>query len=106
MATKAIDEKYCSSCGAVIMKEAEICPKCGVRQQYVHKGRKDRVTAGVLAILLGTFGVHKFYLGQTGLGVLYLCFFWTGIPSIIGLIEGILYLAKTDEEFDSQHVKS
>ncbi|SFL73415.1 TM2 domain-containing protein [Paenibacillus sp. 1_12] len=65
---------------------------------------KSRTTAGILAILLGSLGVHKFYLGKIGLGVVYLLFFWTGVPGIIGLIEGIQYLTKTDEEFQSKYV--
>ena len=60
---------------------------------------KNRVTAGLLAILLGGLGIHKFYLGKTGTGILYLLFFWTGIPAIIGLIEGIIMLTQSDEEF-------
>ncbi|WP_336136216.1 TM2 domain-containing protein [Natronomonas amylolytica] len=99
------DEQYCSSCGEIIKKEAEICPECGVRQKpSASSGSKDRATAGILAILLGWIGAHKFYLGETGMGILYLCFFWTGIPAIVGLIEGILYLTKTDEEFQRQYV--
>ncbi|MCR8634759.1 MULTISPECIES: TM2 domain-containing protein [Paenibacillus] len=64
---------------------------------------KSKVTAGVLAILVGGLGIHKFYLGKTLLGIVYLLFCWTCIPSIIGLIEGILYLTKTDEEFQQKY---
>ncbi|WP_456277754.1 TM2 domain-containing protein [Bacillus sp. AK128] len=64
---------------------------------------KSRVAAGVLGILLGNFGVHKFYLGKIWMGLLYLVFSWTGIPGIIGLIEGILYLVKTEEEFHAKY---
>lgn len=101
------DEQYCASCGEVIKRRAEICPHCGVRNRSGGGGRasKDRATAGILAILLGSIGAHKFYLGDTGLGVLYLCFFWTGVPAILGLIEGLLYLTKTDEEFQRQYVE-
>jgi TM2 domain-containing membrane protein YozV len=60
---------------------------------------RNRTTAGILAILLGDFGVHKFYLGNTGLGILYLAFCWTLIPGIIGLVEGIQYLTMSDEQF-------
>jgi TM2 domain-containing membrane protein YozV len=49
--------------------------------------RKDEVVGVVLAIFLGSFGAHHFYLKRTGLGILYLCFFWTGIPGFIGFIE-------------------
>lgn len=102
---KKSDEAYCSSCGEVIKKEAEICPKCGVRQKShsSSSGKKNRVTAGILAILLGGIGAHKFYLGDTGMGILYLCFFWTGIPAIVGLIEGIIYLTKSDKEFEAKY---
>jgi len=104
---KGADEKFCSSCGEVIKKEAEICPKCGVRaSKKVYTPQKSKVAAGLLAILLGDFGVHKFYLGQVGIGLLYLCFCWTLIPGIIGLIEGIIYLTKSDEEFDEIYVKN
>jgi len=65
---------------------------------------KSKVTAGILGILVGGFGIHKFYLGKIGMGILYLVFCWTGIPSIVGLIEGILYLTKTEEEFQSKYV--
>lgn len=101
----APDEHYCSSCGEIIKKEAEICPHCGVRQKPAsYNSGKDRVTAGILGILLGGIGAHKFYLGETGLGILYLCFFWTAIPALVGLIEGIIYLSKTDEEFQAKYV--
>lgn len=66
---------------------------------------KSRVTAGVLGILLGGVGAHKFYLGETGMGILYLVFCWTFIPEIVGLIEGIIYLTKSDEEFKAKYVK-
>ena len=78
---------------------------------YTLKGKeqaamKNKVAAGVLAILLGGLGIHKFYLGKLGQGILYLIFSWTGIPSIIGLIEGILYLVQTDEEFNAKYNQS
>lgn len=63
------------------------------------KPRKDKTTAGLLAILLGGIGAHKFYLGKTGQGILYLIFCWTYIPGILGLIEGIKYLTKNERDF-------
>ncbi len=64
-----------------------------------------RVIAGILAILLGPFGVHKFILGYTTQGIIMLaitivtCGIGAAVTSIIGLIEGVVYLTKSDEEF-------
>jgi TM2 domain-containing membrane protein YozV len=49
--------------------------------------RRDEVIGVLLAIFLGTFGIHHFYLGRNGVGTLYLLFSWTGIPSVLGWIE-------------------
>lgn len=55
--------------------------------QHYQAVRRDEVVGILLALFLGGFGVHHFYLRRTGLGILYLCFCWTGIPSLVGLIE-------------------
>jgi TM2 domain-containing membrane protein YozV len=60
---------------------------------------KNRVVAGLFAILLGGLGIHKFYLGQNGTGILYLVFFWTGIPWILGIIDGVILLTMSDQQF-------
>lgn len=60
---------------------------------------KSKVAAGLLAMFLGGVGVHKFYLGKPLMGLLYLLFCWTGIPAIVGFVEGIIYLTKSDEDF-------
>jgi TM2 domain-containing membrane protein YozV len=49
--------------------------------------RRDEVVGILLALFLGTFGVHHFYLRRTGLGILYCVFCWTGITTILGFIE-------------------
>lgn len=64
---------------------------------------KNKVVAGLLAIFLGTFGIHKFYLGKIGVGFLYLIFFWTYIPGILGFIQGIIYLLSNDHNFQVKH---
>jgi len=61
-------------------------PQAIFYQQY-ETVRRDEVVGVLLALFLGTFGIHHFYLRRTGLGILYCCFFWTGITSILGLIE-------------------
>lgn len=55
-------------------------------QQY-ELARRDEVVGVLLALFLGAFGLHHFYLRRTGLGILYCSFFWTGIPSLLGFIE-------------------
>ena len=74
---------------------------------------KSKIAAGLLAIFLGWLGIHKFYLGYTGPGVvlllcgtigLFVFFIPPIIASIIGLIEGIIYLTKPDDEFDQEYV--
>lgn len=64
---------------------------------------KDKTTAGVLGLLLGGVGGHKFYLGQTGAGIVYLLFCWTLIPGLIGFIEGISLLTMNQATFDIRH---
>lgn len=64
---------------------------------------KNKTTAGLFAILLGGLGVHKFYLGRTGQGVIYLLLCWAFLPSIIAVIEGIQYLTMSDEEFNYKY---
>ena len=72
-------------------------------------GENKKVLAGVLAILLGGFGVHKFVLGYNKEGIIILvitlilgiltCGVAGWVMGVIGLIEGIIYLTKSDEEF-------
>ncbi|WP_027399790.1 TM2 domain-containing protein [Anaerovorax odorimutans] len=61
-----------------------------------NNGRKvvNKIAYILLAIFLGSLGIHKFYSGKTGLGILYLLFCWTFIPGLIGFIEGILAIFK------------
>ena len=80
-------------------------------------GSKNKVAAGLLAILLGWLGIHKFYLGFTGPGLVFLLINTVGwfvtwialfIPNmvlgVIALVEGIIYLTKSDEEFEQLYV--
>lgn len=64
---------------------------------------KSKTVAGILAILLGGIGVHKFYLGKVGMGILYLLFCWTYVPALIGIVEGIIYLCANDHNFMIKH---
>ena len=101
-----MNQKFCSGCGTVIHKSAPSCPKCGAPQADVQNavsGRKSRVTAVVLALLIGGLGAHKFYLGRIGWGILYLLFCWTFIPAIVGFVETIVYLTMSEEKFAAKY---
>jgi len=69
---KAADESFCTSCGAVIKKSAEICPSCGVRQQNAPTAGTSSTwtTLLLLSIFFGSLGVDRFYVGKIGTGVL------------------------------------
>ncbi|WP_254769482.1 TM2 domain-containing protein [Salinilacihabitans rarus] len=98
------NQKYCVDCGELIAKQAEVCPECGVRQPDLTGGSSsDQIAAGVLALLLGGLGAHKFYQGNVKLGLIYLCFFWTGIPALLGIVEGILMLVADEREYEEKY---
>ena len=71
---------------------------------------KSRVVAGVLGIFLGALGIHKFYLGYTGAGIVHIVLtvlvISAPISAIVGLIEGIIYLTKTEEDFHKTYVEN
>lgn len=72
-------------------------------QNTVKPHEKSRTTAAVLAFLLGGLGIHKFYLGKSGLGIVYLLFFWTFIPAILALIDFVILLTMNDETFAQKY---
>jgi TM2 domain-containing membrane protein YozV len=69
----------------------------------------NRVAVGVLAILLGCLGIHKFILGRTGQGAIMLLatctFLLAPAMAMVGLVEGIIYLTRTDEDFHRIYVR-
>lgn len=83
---------YCQGCGEPINPAAEFCMKCGARR--VTKQLKSKLAAGLLGIFLGGFGVHRFYLGYTGIGIaqIVVTIVTCGIGALWGFIEGILIL--------------
>ena len=73
---------------------------------------RSRGIAGLLAILVGAIGVHYFYIGKTGAGVVFLlatllsCGLLDVVTEIVSLIQGILFFTSTQEEFESRWVNS
>jgi RNA polymerase subunit RPABC4/transcription elongation factor Spt4 len=105
---KAADQKFCLACGIVIHNTATSCPRCGASQgnkvsNLVGSGSRSRTSAALLALFLGGLGAHKFYLGKTTLGIVYLVFCWTFIPCILAFFEGVIYLTMTDEKFSAKY---
>ena len=100
--------KFCTNCGSELKEGADICLNCGKivekseapQENYktVNPNAKSKVAAGILGILLGSLGVHNFYLGYTGKAVAQLlitlltCGIGAIVTSIWGLIEGIFIL--------------
>ncbi len=128
--------KYCTKCGAQNVESAQYCTNCqsplantaggyqaggyqpmqSVNQAQMvdwrAMGGDKKIVAGICAILLGAFGVHKFILGYTTEAVIMLvisvvsCGMLAIIPSVIGIVEGIMYLTKSDEEFVRTYIQS
>lgn len=107
-------QKHCPECSAVIPRIAEFCPRCDAPQliaalaqstpnlarNVTPRPRRDRLAAALLGIFVGGFGVHHFYLRNYIRGFFYLIFAWTFVPTIIGFIEGVLYLFMDNDAFD------
>lgn len=64
---------------------------------------RSKTTAAVLALFLGGFGIHKFYLGRGGQGFLYFLFCWTLIPGAIALLETLLLIFMSEHEFNLRY---
>jgi TM2 domain-containing membrane protein YozV len=115
MQQKGADEIFCASCGAIIKREAEICPKCGVRQRHagmslqqidqtVFGNRnvqpRSKTVAYLLLIFLGIFGAHRFYLEKIGTGILYI---FTGGILGIGILVDLFTLSRQVDVYNALH---
>jgi TM2 domain-containing membrane protein YozV len=80
----------------------------GSMTDWKTQGADKKMVAGICGILLGGFGVHKFILGYTTEGIIQIVITLVtcGAGSIVGLIEGIIYLTKSDEEFVRTYIQS
>jgi len=90
---------FCRNCGQQIQRTAPICSNCGGGQRL--GCYRNKVVAGVVAILIGGLGVHRFYLGQWW-GLFYLLLFWTVIPGLISIVEGIVFLVTKQQKWDDR----
>ncbi|MHA1521778.1 MAG: NINE protein [Promethearchaeota archaeon] len=115
---------YCPNCSSKVNPNEAFCQYCGNKLEYTlkkpkkaseqqHSGSphpaqynppyeglpKYRVVAALLAVVFGTFSAHKFYLNKNKSGFLRLLFFWTGVPTLWGILDALLYLTDSDENF-------
>ena len=69
-------------------------------------GAEKKIVCGILGILIGSLGIHKFILGYTKEGIIQIVvsICTCGIGGIIGFIEGIIYLTKSDEDFVNTYI--
>jgi len=101
---------FCFHCGVKTDPEQVMCVQCGTALSSAASGNielfggtKQKLAAALFAILLGSLGVHKFYLESWGWGLIYLMCCWCGLPAILGIIEGILWLTMDDQIFDQRY---
>lgn len=96
-----------------ILSQPIECAQSAQAQDTASAGEKSKLVAGLLAIFLGTLGIHKFYLGYTQAGVIMLLVSILGaflfglgplVMGVIALIEGIMYLTKSDADFERIYV--
>ena len=108
-------KRFCRHCAAALNPEQVICVRCGAGISATGASRsvgggytgttspKSKLTAGLLALFLGGLGVHKFYMGSWGWGLVYLLLCWTYIPALIALVEGIMYLVQSKDAFAEKY---
>lgn len=121
--------RYCTKCGAVNDETAQYCSTCqaplsqvsgyqpmqavnqgapGMMMDWKAMGADKKIVAGILAIVLGWSGIHKFILGYTTEGIIQLVIglLTCGLSHILGIVEGIIYLTKSDEEFVRTYIQN
>ena len=112
---------FCKYCGEALPQQQAAAPQYAQQQQAPYGQQtviiqqqaanpidpswpiKSKIAAGLLALFLGGIGIHKFYLGKVGLGVVYILFCWTFIPALIAFIEGIILLTSSDHNFQMKY---
>ena len=129
--------RYCTKCGAVNDETSQYCVSCqaplspvsgyqpmqavnqnapGSMTDWKAMGADKKVMAGILAIVLGSLGIHKFILGYTTEGIIMLvvtlvvsivtCGILWPVMWVIGIVEGIIYLTKSDEDFVRTYIQN
>lgn len=98
---------YCPKCGKDV-EDSKFCPECGAAvdeaavvpvKETTNDGcvKVNKIAYALLAIFLGSLGIHRFYARRPVSGILYILFCWIFIPGILGFIEGIVALVEEDD---------
>lgn len=81
------------------------------QQDWQRLGADKKIVAGIIAIIVGSFGIHKFILGYQREGLIMLlvtvlsCFMLSPVIHVIAIVEGIMYLTKSDEDFVRTYIQ-
>ncbi|MBF0124371.1 MAG: TM2 domain-containing protein [Magnetococcales bacterium] len=94
---------FCRSCGKEIEATVSPCPHCGVPTTAVQPTKKSQTVAAVLCLFLGGFGGHRFYLGPTWVGIVYLLLCWTAIPSLIAMVETFIIVFSSQDTWATKY---
>ncbi|MDR2019027.1 MAG: TM2 domain-containing protein [Syntrophobacterales bacterium] len=93
--------EFCHNCGVATDAKQEICIKCGARLASASSlgapGERTKIVAGLLGVLVGGLGIHRFYLGYTVIGIVQIIvtICTLGFGALWGFIEGVLILVGT-----------
>lgn len=92
---------YCHQCGKEIKENVTYCPFCGLVLCSVTKSRKNKIATGVLALIFGSLGIHRFYLGYKGQGIALLVLWILGFLTfgLTWLVTGIWALVDAIRAF-------
>lgn len=96
----------CPECLGAISSHADVCPECGTPISFdtaLENRAKSRLIACLLALFLGGFGGHKFYLKSYSMGIIYVTMCWTIVPFLLGFIEAFIYASQSNKEFQIQN---
>lgn len=82
-------------------------PEHNQQNSYPYRSEK-KIAAALLGIFLGTFGANKFFLGYINEGIIQIVLniVTCGIATVVPLIEGIIYLTMSDQQFDDTYIKN
>ncbi|MGI5831483.1 MAG: NINE protein [Thermoguttaceae bacterium] len=115
-----VHKNYCRNCGVGLNPNQVVCIKCGSSVEVKKKssssgglgeGEKNKVLAAIFAFFLGSFGIHKFYLGDQKWGIIYLVLTLSSlllivpvfVVAIMALVDGIKLLMMSDEDFQKKY---